>query len=67
MGMRRDMKQRVSLVRTDDVKRRNLIRAAREAIYLKNYAVDSDVVEKLLREESLVPTAVCVYPPSLAG
>lgn len=67
MGMRRDMKQRVSPARADDVKRRNLIRAAREAIYLKNYAVDSDVVEKLLREESLVPTAVRVFPPSLAG
>ena len=67
MGMRRDMKQHVSLAWADDVKRRNLIQAAREAIYLKNYAVDSDVVEKLLREESLVPTAVCVFPPSLAG
>jgi len=61
------MKQHVSLAWADDVKQCNLIQAAREAIYLKNYAVDSDVVEKLLREESLVPTAVCVFPPSLAG
>ena len=67
MGMHQDMKQHVSLAWADDVKRRNLIRAAHEAIYLKNYAVDSDVVEKLLREESLVPTAVHVFPPSLAG
>ena len=67
MGMRRDMKQRVSLARADDVKQHNLIRAAHEAIYLKNYAVDSNVVEKLLREESLVLTVVCVFPLSLAG
>ena len=67
MGMRRDMKQRVSLAWADDVKWRNLIRAVHEAIYSKNYAVDSSVVENLLQEESLVPTAVGVFSPSLAG
>ena len=60
MGMRRDMMQRVSLVRVDDLNRRSRIKAAREIIYLKNYKVDSKAVEDLLREDSLVPTAVCV-------
>jgi anti-sigma28 factor (negative regulator of flagellin synthesis) len=57
--MHRDMAQRMTLARVDDLKRRNRIEAAREAIYNKNYAVDSAPVEKLLQEESLVPTAVC--------
>ena len=61
------MKQHVSLAWADDVKQRNLIRAAREAIYSKNYTVDSGVMENLLQEESLVPTAVGVFSPSLAG
>jgi len=60
MGMRRDMTQRMSLVRVDDLNRRSRIKAAREFIYFKNYKVDSKAVEDLLREDSLVPTAVCV-------
>ena len=58
MGMPQDMKQRMTLARTDDVRRRNLVKNAREIIYAKNYAVDSDVVETLLKDESLVPTMV---------
>jgi hypothetical protein len=60
MGMHRDMAQRMALARVDDVKRRSRIKAAREAIYVNNYTIDSKVVENLLREDSLVPTAVCV-------
>jgi hypothetical protein len=59
MGMHRDMTQRMSLARVDDTKRRSRIKAAREAIYVKNYTIDSKAVENLLREDSLVPTAVC--------
>ena len=52
------MLQRESLARTDDVNRRSRVEAARKCIYEKNYAVNSRVVENLLREDSLVPTAV---------
>ena len=58
MGMRRDMAQRLSLACIDDVKRRSHVDAAREAIYGKNCTVDSVAVENLLKEDSLVPTAV---------
>ena len=58
MGLRRDMAQRLSLARTDDVKRRSRVDAAREAVYGKNHTVDSAAVENLLKEDSLVPTAV---------
>jgi hypothetical protein len=59
MGMRRDMAQRGTLARMDDVKRRARIETAREKIYEKGYVVDSRAVEDLLQEDSLVPTAVC--------
>jgi hypothetical protein len=58
MGKRRDMTQRETLARVDDVSRRNRVASAREIIYEKNYAVDSDPVENLLKVDSLVPTAV---------
>jgi hypothetical protein len=52
--------QHMSLARVDDTKRRSHIKAAREAIYMQNYTIDSKAVEDLLREDSLVPTAVCI-------
>jgi hypothetical protein len=58
MGKRRDMTQRGTLARIDDMSRRNRIDSAREIIYEKNYAVDSNPVENLLKVDSLVPTAV---------
>jgi hypothetical protein len=58
--MARDMSQRVTLARVDDVQRRVRISVARELIYEKNQQVNSAAVEKLLRETSLVPTVVCV-------
>jgi len=60
MGMKQDMKERKTLARVDDEKRRHKIELAREIIYKKNYAVDNENVEALLRPESLVPTAVSV-------
>jgi hypothetical protein len=58
MGRPRDMMQRVTLARIDGVNRRSRVAAARKCIYEKNYAVNSRVVENLLQEDSLVPTAV---------
>ena len=58
MGRPRDMMQRRTLSRVDDIKRRNCVKAAREIIYKKNKAVNSTAVERLLQEDSLVPTMV---------
>ena len=58
------MTQRVTLARVDDVNRRVRVAAAREIIYekgKKNYTVHSAAVEKLLKEDSLVPTAVRIF------
>ena len=61
MGMRRDMAQRKTLARIDNVKRRNRVEMARKMIYEKGYVVDSRAVEVLLQEDSLVPTAVRAF------
>jgi hypothetical protein len=58
MGMHRDMTQRETLARVDDLSRRNRVASAREIIYEKKYAVDSNAVENILQVDSLVPTAV---------
>ena len=65
MGMRRDMMQRTSLARVDNVLRRSFIKDARDKIYVKDYAVDSKVViGEHLYEQSLVPVAVrCFVSP----
>jgi len=52
------MKERKTLARIDDESRRRKINIAREIIYEKNYAVNSEPVEALLKEQSLVPTSV---------
>jgi hypothetical protein len=52
------MTQRNTLARTDNVGRRTRVTAARRSIYENKYAVNSTVVENLLKEDSLVPTAV---------
>jgi hypothetical protein len=61
LGMIRDMNQRKTLARVDDIHRQSKITAARRVIYEKHYQVDSAAVENLLREESWVPNAVCIY------
>jgi hypothetical protein len=58
MGMRRDMMQRATLARVDNVDRRSFMKNAREKIYVKDYAVDSKVLGERLHEQSLVPVAV---------
>lgn len=56
--MTRDRQQRSTLARVDNEDRKFKIAAARRLIYEKNYAVDSRALEKLLKDESLVPTSV---------
>jgi len=58
MGTKRDMRQRKTLAQVDDQARRRKIESARNIIYKKNYAVDSNPVEALLKDQSLVPTFV---------
>ena len=58
LGMLRDMKQRDTHARVDDEARKHKVRAARDIIYNKNYAVDGEAVQALLKEQSLAPTAV---------
>ena len=60
MGKRRDVRQRETLARVDDADNRHRIATARDLIYKKNYAVDSEAVKRLLGRDSLVPTAVCI-------
>jgi hypothetical protein len=64
MGKRRDIRQRKTLARVDDADNRHRVATARDLIYEKNYAVDSEAVKRLLGRDSLVPTAV--YVPLLA-
>jgi hypothetical protein len=52
------MKERASLARVDDDRRKDKISAARSIIYDKNYAVNSAAVENILKQQSLVPTSV---------
>ena len=58
MGMTRDMAQRTSLARVDDLKRHGIVKAARRIIYEKNYMINTEAVEHLLQEDSLVPASV---------
>jgi len=48
-------------VRVDDVRRHVCVGAAQEAIYVKNYTIDSTAVKNLLQEESLVPSAEYMF------
>ena len=50
----------MSFAQADDVKWHTCIEAAHETIYMNNNMVNSKGIEKLLQEESLVPTAVRV-------
>jgi len=59
------MTQHMSLAWVDDTKRCSCIEAACETIYVNNNVINSKGVEKLLQEESLVPTAVRVSSFSL--
>lgn len=60
MGMHHDKEERMACARVDNKIRQKKVADARKLIYEKNYAVDSKQVENLLKEESLVPTDVCL-------
>ena len=62
MGTPDDMKRRQLLARTDDDTRQNKVLCARRLIYERNYAVNTPQIEKLLRDQSLVPTTVSKDP-----
>jgi hypothetical protein len=58
MGMKLDMKQRRSLARVDNDDRKRRVKLARQIIYDKKFAVNTEAVENLLKKESWVPTFV---------
>ena len=58
LGTTRDRRNREKLARTDDHRYKLTISNARKAIFDRNYAVNSAVVERLLKPRSLVPTTV---------
>ena len=58
MGTSLDRDLRLSRKRVDDASRKKLVEQARKLIYGKNYAVDADKVEALLKPTSLVPSKV---------
>jgi hypothetical protein len=58
VGTTRDRRNRKKLARTDDHRYKLTISNARKAILDRNYAVNSAVVERLLKPRSLVPTTV---------
>ncbi len=61
MGTVNDTKQRVAKVRQDDHSRRWRIEEARKKIFLKGRAINSAHVETFLKDESLIPTRVCMF------
>lgn len=61
LGMTQDMQQRHTLARIDDDARKRKIHIARDIIYRQNYSVDNEAVERLLKDQSLVPTAVIIW------
>ncbi|KAF6758408.1 hypothetical protein DFP72DRAFT_1065097 [Ephemerocybe angulata] len=66
LGTVEDRRIRTDGVRTDDDDRRLKIARAREHIYQKNGAINSSVVEKLLKPTSLVP-AQNAFSDKLSG
>jgi hypothetical protein len=61
VGTKRDRHNRIKLARVDDERCRFMVTQARNAIYQKNYAVDSAPVERILKPQSLVPTSVRLF------
>ena len=59
LASKRDMKVR-KRVREDDTTRQDKIKLSRKFIYEQGYVVNSKAVENLLKDESLVPTMVCI-------
>jgi hypothetical protein len=60
MGKVQDAKRRKALVRMDDEERRYKVNLARDFIYNRNFLVNSTVVERILKGQSLVPNIVSI-------
>ena len=60
MGVHQDLSQCVSLTCVDDVHQHSCLKAACEAIYERNNTVDGVAIERLLKDNSLVPMTVSV-------
>jgi hypothetical protein len=58
VGTTNDRRRREKLARKDDNRYKLVVSRAREAIFQRNFAVNSAYVERLLKPESLVPTQV---------
>jgi hypothetical protein len=58
LGRKLDLKQRISLARIDNNCRKQKITSARDIIYEKRYAVNSESVDNILKDESWAPNAV---------
>jgi hypothetical protein len=58
LGTKRDMEQRQTLRRMDSDDRKWKVATARDIIYRRGYAVNSDAVDLILKEQSLVPMIV---------
>jgi len=56
--MERDRAMRVKKARVDDLRRQNAVATAREHVYAGGRAVSGAAVEKILGEQSRVPTLV---------
>ena len=60
VGTKRDMQQRTTLARVDNLQHQTKITTAHDMIYECNWAVDSAPVQLLLKPKSLVPTEVSI-------
>lgn len=60
LGMSQDEEIRLQHHRVDSGQRRSTITKAWNSVYLKGKGVTSQVVDKLLSSESLVPVHVCI-------
>ena len=58
IGTSSDHKLRQDMKRHDDATRQQAVALARDAIFQKNFAVDSAYVERQLKDESFVPSFV---------
>jgi len=62
LGTLRDNNRRAK-IRVNNHHLRTKVAIARDIIYNQGYRVNADAVNNLLKEESLVPTTVCLQNP----
>lgn len=67
VGSEQDMSQQQVLAQVDGGNLQNKILDAHNLIYKRNYAVNSPCIQKLLKDESLIPTMVSVDSTGIQG